>query len=140
MTTLAEYARRIVDAEARAAWSEAKRLRAEALAAPAVAAAAPTAGIKDAAAWEEEKSELARLRAVPIGCVLRHPRRGEVKVTCERVAEHAWRFAGVDYPSISAAAKAAKEALGLGARRDNGWRFWGVVDKRGHLYSKGGNK
>lgn len=85
-------------------------------------------------AVEEEKEDAlavaerrrAKENGLQPGTKLEHKRRGEVLATCTYVGERDFRFRNTKYTSISAAANAAAEALGMKSRTLNGWLFWGV--------------
>lgn len=65
-------------------------------------------------------------KGLVLGQVLTHERRGKVLAECTYVGYGDWRFDGKSYTSISAAANAAAEKLGMKSRTLNGWLFWGV--------------
>lgn len=68
----------------------------------------------------------AERRGLVLGQILLHERRGKVLAECTYVGLGDWRYDGKSYTSISAAANAAAEALGMKSRTLNGWLFWGV--------------
>lgn len=103
--TRAEHIAEAVAHERAARWSAAKKARAAAMSCP------PEPGAEE-------------LRP---GTVLQHVRWGKVEAECAYVAEGDWRVNGISYPHLTAATKAAADALGKGARGNPAPnRFWGL--------------
>ncbi len=69
-------------------------------------------------------------RLPPVGTTIRKSdRHGNVRCECV-VEQDGIRFAGTLYPSISAAASAAAQQLGLGSKTVNGFLFFGLQKSR----------
>jgi len=72
----------------------------------------------------------ARANKLEPGQAVRHERHGEVLAECTYLGPREWVYRGKAYTSISAAANAAAEKIGMVSKTLNGWWFWGV-EKRG---------
>jgi hypothetical protein len=63
----------------------------------------------------------------PVGTVIKKTDRyGNVRCEC-KVEENGFRYDGTTYSSLSAAAMAAAQDLGLTNKTQNGWTFWGLT-------------
>lgn len=72
----------------------------------------------------------AKARGLVVGAKLEHVKRGKVIAECDYAAPCDFRFDGKSYTSISGAAIAACEALGLKSRTTNGWKFWSIAKSK----------
>lgn len=68
----------------------------------------------------------AKQNGLKVGTTVEHSVRGKVTASCKYEGVRDWRYRGKKFTSISAAANAAAEHLGLKSRELNGWIFWGV--------------
>lgn len=132
------------DAARRRAWDKATRAlatkrRDEALARAGASPATTPTKSKAQVASESAKApvlearESARAAAAGLkhGHVVQHVRRGVTVAKCTWIGPRQWLFGDTTYPSISAAANAAAEAIGMKSRTLCGWLFWGVETRAG---------
>lgn len=124
--TYSEMLRTAVAHEKAGRWSAAKAAFVAASKMRPLRAASPSSMIRVGRPRKGVSSARAEAVGLRLGDVLEHRRRGVVRATCVYRGPEAFEYAGETYSSLSSAAQAAAQALGLTAKNWNGWKFWGL--------------